>query len=316
MGNTGTESVAVRGRAGRVAVLLALVFAAAVTLRGRLPDTPKGPRGRADESPFTIAGLTALLSVSLLLMGVALVAAARRPKPAVAAARHEVPGGLGGGKGRWQLRLLLLGLGLVLATVVAYVLLQQIQLGPNLPQNPAPPEVAEGGQVEPAPSPLAKRAERDAFWYLMGTTVLMTVMLVASGIVSAMKRQRPQPVAVPTSQPAPVEPAPEPLAVAAERGLAEVGDLSREPREAIIACYAAMEQALADAPGAAPQASDTPTEVLARAVGKQALSAANASTLVELFTEARFSRHVMTERHRDIAEQALRAVLGELRGRS
>ena len=58
-----------------------------------------------------------------------------------------------------------------------------------------------------------------------------------------------------------------------------------------------------------------PTEVLARAVGQRAVSAGNASTLVELFTEARFSRHVMTEGHRDVAEQALRSVLGELRGR-
>ena len=44
------------------------------------------------------------------------------------------------------------------------------------------------------------------------------------------------------------------LARAAEVGLAEIGDLSREPREAIIACYAAMERELTRVPGAAPQA--------------------------------------------------------------
>ena len=103
------------------------------------------------------------------------------------------------------------------------------------------------------------------------------------------------------------------LAVAAERGLAEVGDLSRGPREAIIACYAAMEEALASSPGAAPQDSDTPSEVLARAVGNRALRTSSATTLVEVFAEARFSRHVMTEDHREVAERALRAVLDELR---
>jgi hypothetical protein len=106
---------------------------------------------------------------------------------------------------------------------------------------------------------------------------------------------------------------PEPLALAAERGLAEVANPALEPREAIIACYAAMEQALAEAPGAVPQASDTPSEVLARAVGNRTISTASAAALVDLFAEARFSRHTMTEDHRDEAEQALRAVLTELR---
>ena len=106
---------------------------------------------------------------------------------------------------------------------------------------------------------------------------------------------------------------PESLARAAELGLVEIGDLSREPREAIIACYAAMESALANAPGAVPQDSDTPSEVLARAVEHHALHADNATQLVDLFTEARFSPHVMNEGHREVAVRMLRLVLAELR---
>ena len=106
---------------------------------------------------------------------------------------------------------------------------------------------------------------------------------------------------------------PEPLVVAAQRGLAEVSDLRRGPREAIIACYAAMERALADSPDVAPRDSDTPSEVLARAVQNRALRAGSASALVGLFAEARFSRHVMTEDHREQAERSLRAVLHDLR---
>ena len=102
------------------------------------------------------------------------------------------------------------------------------------------------------------------------------------------------------------------LARAAERGLAEIGDLSREPREAIIACYAAMERELAHIPGSAPQDFDTPTEVLARAVARNSLSAQNATELVHLFAEARFSPHVMTEQHREVAVSALQLVLAEL----
>jgi hypothetical protein len=315
MGAIGTQTIAARGRAGRVAVLLALVFAAGVALRGRLPETRPGPRSGSGDSPFTLAGLIVLLGVSALLTGFALLNGARRQKAAVAAGRSDVPGGLGDGKGRWQLRLVLMVLGLMLASVVAFVVAQQIRLGADFGQDVPVSDVPDGTPAAPPPPPRG-RAERDAFWYLVATTAFMTVMIIVSGVVSARKRPRPESAAVLSAGPrAEAPPDPEPLALAAERGLAEVGDLSREPREAIIACYAAMENALADAPGAAPQASDTPTEVLARAVGQRAVSAGNASTLVELFTEARFSRHVMTEGHRDVAEQALRSVLGELRGR-
>jgi hypothetical protein len=96
-------------------------------------------------------------------------------------------------------------------------------------------------------------------------------------------------------------------------GLAEIGDLSREPREAIIACYAAMERELTRVPGAAPLDCDTPSEVLARAVGRHALNADSATRLVDLFEEARFSPHVMDEGHRDSAVEALRLVLEDLR---
>ena len=95
--------------------------------------------------------------------------------------------------------------------------------------------------------------------------------------------------------------------------MAEIGDLSREPREAIIACYAAMERELTHVPYAAPQDFDTPTEVLARAVEHHALHADSATQLVELFEEARFSPHVMNEGHRDVAVRVLRLALAELR---
>jgi hypothetical protein len=105
----------------------------------------------------------------------------------------------------------------------------------------------------------------------------------------------------------------ESLARAAEVGLAEIGDLSREPREAIIACYAAMERELTHVPGAVPLDCDTPAEVLARAVDHHALRADSATQLVELFEEARFSPHVMNEGHRDAAVEALRLVLADVR---
>jgi hypothetical protein len=143
--------------------------------------------------------------------------------------------------------------------------------------------------------------------------ILMVVVVVGTAIVS--RRQRTGAVqyradddgASPASQTAG-----ESLVRAAEVGLAEIGDRSREPREAIIACYAAMERELTRVPGAVPQDCDTPSEVLARAVDNRALRADSATELVELFEEARFSPHVMTEAHRDAAVGVLERVLAEL----
>jgi hypothetical protein len=129
--------------------------------------------------------------------------------------------------------------------------------------------------------------------------------LVALGsVVTARRTRRPAPAADPRPDEAPTAHpaiATESLARAAEVGLAEVGDTNREPRAAIIACYAAMESELALVPAAAPRDFDTASEVLARAVEYGALRYDSATQLVELFEEARFSPHVMSEAHRDTA---------------
>ncbi|WP_131823719.1 DUF4129 domain-containing protein, partial [Mycobacterium talmoniae] len=136
----------------------------------------------------------------------------------------------------------------------------------------------------------------------------MLCRTVSRGLVGVYKRQYqrgPRGPEVPAA-------GAESLARAAQAGLAEIGDLARGPREAIIACYATMERELARVPDAVPQDCDTPSEVLARAVDHHALHADNAARLVSLFTEARFSPHVMNEGHREAAVRVLRLVLAEL----
>jgi hypothetical protein len=151
---------------------------------------------------------------------------------------------------------------------------------------------------------------------LLAATVPMMLLLVVASLIMSRRRYRAatlHTVADDDAEYPPPVPRSDSLARAAERGLAEMADLGREPREAIIACYAAMERELANVPGAAPQDFDTPTEVLARAVELHALHIDNAVQLVNLFEEARFSPHVMNEAHRDIAVDVLRLVLAELR---
>jgi hypothetical protein len=151
--------------------------------------------------------------------------------------------------------------------------------------------------------------------YLIAGSVALLTMIVVGAVVTARRRrvvapriEPAQPFGQPTSAVAATS-----LARAAESGLAEVEDLNREPRQAIIACYAAMERELTRFPGAVPQDFDTPAEVLARAVEHHALAADNAAELVNLFEEARFSPHVMNEEHRSSALRVLQLVLAEMR---
>ncbi len=296
-----------------MAVLLGLLFAAAIALRGQMPERGPQPRDPAAESPASLAGMIALLGVSFVVMAFAMFA--RRPAKPKAAA-WEIPDFDRAGPARLNIRLVLIGLGFLVMLLVAFLVASQIRIGADLSQQPPAPttSVPDSQQAQPASTAGPKRPHSDTYRLLALSTVgLLALMTVATVITALRNRTSPPAIVVNSGPPADGQAGPEPLAVAAERGLAEVANLGLEPREAIIACYAAMEQALAGAPGAAPQASDTPSEVLARAVGNRSISAGSAAPLVELFAEARFSRHTMTEDHREQAERALRSVLGELR---
>jgi hypothetical protein len=156
--------------------------------------------------------------------------------------------------------------------------------------------------------------DRDVLRYLIASTVVLLVMIVAGELVVRRRRGVEPRIDVPSPISGPISAvAASSLARAAESGLAEIEDPNREPRQAIIACYAAMERELRHFPGAAPQDFDTPTEVLARAVDHHALHVDHAAELVNLFEEARFSPHVMTEEHRSRALRVLQVVLADMR---
>jgi hypothetical protein len=308
-----------KGPIARVIALGLLLVVLGVALRGRLPGVQQAEPDRPTGGPASLIGVIALVSAAMLVVAVAIVMSIREPGRAMPAARYDVPGG-GAAKGRRSWRVLLIGLAAILAWVLLNALLTQLpwlRAGdvPSPQTAPGPPPTGEAAPRTPPPAP--DGGNDHVFWFLAASTAALMVLILTAAVIVRVRRHRAAPpvVAAPPVSDAVVEPASgsESLALAAERGLAEVGDLSREPREAIIACYAAMENALANAPGAAPQDSDTPSEVLARAVEHHALQAGSAGDLVTLFAEARFSTHVMNEGHREAAERALRLVLDDLR---
>lgn len=88
-----------------------------------------------------------------------------------------------------------------------------------------------------------------------------------------------------------------------------------DARAAVIACYATMEKSLADS-GVARRASDSPQDLLERAVEGGLPAGAAVVELTALFREARYSTHPMDGGHRDRATAALAEIADGLRSRS
>jgi hypothetical protein len=307
---------------GRVVALIVLLVLAAAALRGYLPGGQRTPREQSTGSPAALIVVIALLGVSLGIVAIAVIVQLR-DRRAVAHTADGPPDAFGGNRLRPTWRLLLIGAGVIIAWLLIVWLLEHLFPSHNSAGDPSgagSSTATPGNGTPPAPLSPAPRAGgsvlegyRRAF---LASTVIFLLMLAAGTVVASRRQRRvAQPSSIagdPSELPTPAAGS-ESLARAAELGLAEIGDVSREPRKAIIACYAAMERELASAPGAVPQDSDTPTEVLARAVEHHALRADSATQLVNLFAEARFSRHVMNEEHREVAVRLLRLVLADLR---
>jgi hypothetical protein len=301
---------------GRVVALIVLLITVAAALRGYLPAQERAPLAAVGGSRAAMIFVIAALAGTLVLMTVAVIARLRDPR-AVAPTAQSLSDMIGGGKGRPSWRVLLIALAVIVAWLLIAMLLSHLfvphGVGPSAPtpDQSAPPS-AHGNAPPPKQQP---QNDRDMLGILLASSIPMFLIILAGAVINFRRRHRKATPGTIADDHV-VTPAParrsESLVRAAEVGLAEMTDLSREPREAIIACYAAMEGELANVPGAVPQDFDTPTEVLARAVEHHALHADNAVHLVNLFEEARFSPHVMNEGHREVAVRVLRLVLDEL----
>lgn len=318
---------------GQVVALIALMVLLGAAVRGYLPRAGR-PAPDQQTSPASLVFIVALVGGALAVIGFSLIVRLRQQR----AAPGNLTGlseGVVGTSGRPRWRVLAIGLAVLIGWLLSVWLLsrmvgqhfisQRVPVPGSATQTPIP------GHGERAPEPTTHAPHSQAhppgalLGYLTASLVAMLLLIAVGAVVGARRRfgrfgrfgrtappepqarsDRPEPDVAATGQ--------DSLVRAAELGLAQIGDRARGPREAIIACYAVMERELAHVPDAAPQAFDTPTEVLARAVQHHALQAGNAARLVEMFTEARFSAHVMNEGHRQAAVQVLELVLTELSG--
>jgi Domain of unknown function (DUF4129) len=89
------------------------------------------------------------------------------------------------------------------------------------------------------------------------------------------------------------------------------GLLHGEPRNAIVACWIALEDAV-ERTGVARDPAETPTEFTERIVAQLTVEGRAAENLADLYREARFSKHPMGEAHRQRAVTLLTQLADQL----
>lgn len=151
--------------------------------------------------------------------------------------------------------------------------------------------------------------------YLLVTLLIIALLAVVIAVwhrAIGLSLDRRKPGLSAGSDPG-VDEAADELARAVASGRTALRDID-DGRAAIIACYVAMEQSLAQA-GTTRAAAETPDELLVRAVAAGLVRRGPAALLTELFYEARYSTHPMPVSKRDQAEQALTSIAAELPAR-
>jgi Domain of unknown function (DUF4129) len=280
------------------AVMLLVLAALGTTARGvtRLSTTGMLAVG-ADPVTF-IAGAAFVVAACLVLAAVLALLVRRRRRPEDELARVMEP------VAPWWVRALvtLVVLALIALPVAAIVVALRHRHGQQVaPLRPFVP-------VVPRPAGAVASPGQTGAAFLLGAVaaVLAVAVLMATAL---WLRHRRRVSAAQQRQAA----APSPLAAAVAAGSAALG-ATAGPREAIIACYAAMEASLATA-GSPRRAADTPEELLNRAEGDGIIRTPAARRLTALFREARFSPHRLADAQRRAAMAALDDIGRDLAGR-
>ncbi|ANB09303.1 hypothetical protein SAM40697_5347 [Streptomyces ambofaciens] len=212
--------------------------------------------------------------------------------------------------------LLLAGAGLI--GVLALVLHRfpgGTESGPPPPPLPTRlPTPGPGGPTAPEGPGNAPSLPSLPLYAVLGLLAAAVVVIVAPAVVRRLRRrglrvpQRPGPAGtVADGDEARL------LLSAVRSGRLALSDTG-DARADVIACYAAMEDALVVS-GVRRHASDSPADLLARAAGAGLSPGPAAPRLTALFREARYSSHPMDRSHHEAAARALEEIASLLRDR-
>lgn len=164
-----------------------------------------------------------------------------------------------------------------------------------------PPVEAGEEPRETEPGAGLERVTSRTYGYLLTVVVALVLAAVATGAVLLFYRDKTEST---------VELEESALLAGIDASLVDIETLS-DPRAAVIACYAHMQDASARA-GIRRRESDTPYELLARVLARRGVDTDAARRLTELFERAKFSRDPIGEDDRRQAVAALETIRGSL----
>jgi Domain of unknown function (DUF4129) len=284
------------GLTARLALAAAAVAVAAAGLRAAAPATSwDDGRWRQDGIPLGL-GLEAVFAVLLIV-----VEMRRRRDPDAG----QPAAGLRAGLRAFLITALIALPVLVLADAVGH-----------LPARKARPQRPPGGRLRvPSPPPSAHAARGGS----VDVTLVLYALLIAAIVIAAaitvvlIRRRAPAASWAGVGELEDEEPEAA-LRRAVASGQAALADID-DARQAIIACYVAMEASLARA-GTVRGAAETPDELLGRAAAAGLAGGSAAATLTALFYEARFSTHPLPAGARAEARDALAELAAALADRA
>jgi hypothetical protein len=282
-----------RGSAARALlpalVVLALVGVVAVAARGSTSE------GNAGVRPPSATVLDTILSLGLLaaVVGAVLLAYGLTQRKAIAA---EIA------TGRYR-RTSVVGYIAFFAVLMAitYWRLRSWHVKPaDAESNPAFPGLAPRPGL---PADASETTYRPQFAWLPVAVVIGLAALAAVAYVVANRRARL------TGRAA--EALSEQLADVLDETLDDLR-AEKDPRRAVIAAYARLERVFA-ANGSGRRPAETPEEYLGRVLGDLTVDGGAVRRLTELFSQAKFSQHVVNTAMKEEAIEALAQVRDELR---
>jgi hypothetical protein len=278
--------------AGRVALAtsaLAVVVVASSSRHRLVLPVERSDLGRSLGTVGAVVfGVLGLAALTLVLSTLALLARRRRRRP-----EDEHVDELPPNSRRARVAALLTAIALLAIPVSLVVAAGHGHVGQPQPTPASPPPPAKQPAVSSEPQVIHAVPIAAAVIGALLTAALIGYLLWRRRSVEA--RETEEPAASPAS----------PAAAAALSGATALHDF-RDPRQAILACYAAMRAALLRS-GVHANAADTPTDFLLR-VAATGVATSSIHRLTALFHEARFSAHPMTSADRREAESALHEI--------
>jgi hypothetical protein len=280
----------------RAAAVIALCAIAAIGLqaRGVLSSSAEPWAARvAGSALYDVfgVGFGVALVATLIMLALALRLRRLRRGRARAAGNPAIPG--------WAKAMMLFFIIAIIGSPLTY-LLRNVLHGHGHPAR-----IPRLGVPHPPPGRAAGAFYSGGPWPVVTGMVLAVVALVIAVIVVRRRRlaklvhEEPDELDEQSA-----------LSDALSAGAAAMDEVA-DHRQAIIACYAAMEDSLAGA-GAAPEAADTPAEILARAAASGLVRSTAAGELTGLFRRARYGSRGMSEAEREAAQDALARLRSDL----